>query len=424
MARRFLFYCTWNWVLLILLIAPVPLAAQDNCVPVTGEPLLLGAIFPTDSIFSAEANSAYQGAEAMRQAVNACGGVDGHPVEFILEDASDYEDAVVAVESLIARDIGLIVGGGLPAITQGAAAAIGDRAIYWELTGSIELNQSQVFSPTATDAQLGEAAQDYLASQPFMSIMAGEPIRAALIHDTGQRGNAVAMGIARDHVVLNVAYENRLEDVEGLAREMKRLGVNIVLISAFERDAINLWFAVRQVDLALRAWVQIGSDSYLGRLCEFGLSGDAVITVNRAGLTSETYREQALGEVYNAYGAAYLRLYGVQPDVQADLSASGIYMLLRGVLPQMRGDLSVQSLYNRLGGFTTDIRGMFGESASFDDGIGISWEPSFVISQQQGGNLCSLSPTEGATCTSILSSPSWRERTLQESNGLTCNADV
>ncbi len=407
-----------------LLIVPASIYAQGNCAPAEGQPLLLGAVFPTTSIFSVEATSASRGAEAMRQAVNACGGVRGRPVEFILEDANDYEDAVAAVESLITREIPLIVGGGLPAITEGAAAAIGDRAIYWELTGSIELTQSQVFSPTATDAQLGEAANAYLTSEQFTSIMAGEPIRAALIHDIGQRGSAVASGIPWDHLVLDAPYVDRLGETEALAREMKRLGVNVVLVSAFERDALNLWFAVRQVDLPLRAWVQIGSESYLGRLCEYGLSGDAVITVNRAGHTSAAFRDQALGEVYNAYRAAYLRLYGEQPDTQADLSASGVFTLLRGVLPEMRGELTAQSLYNRLGRFTTDVRGMFGESADFDDGMGVSWQPSVVISQQQGGVLCSLSPGEGATCAGILSFPGWRERARQESNGLTCNADV
>jgi hypothetical protein len=381
-------------------------------------------MFPTASIFSGESISAYRGADAMRQAVNACGGVDGRPVEFITEDANDYEDAVTAVESLIARDIPLIVGGGLPAITEGAAATIGDRAVYWELTGSIELSQLQVFSPTATHAQLGEAANAYLTSEEFTKIMASEPIRAALIHDIGERGSSVASGIPWDHLALDAPYEDRLQDVERLAREMKRLGVNVVLISAFERDAINLWFAVRQVDLPLRAWVQIGSESYLGRLCEYGLSGDAVIVVTRAGPTSSAYREMALGEVYDAYRAAYLRLYGVQSDTQADLSASGVFMLLRGVLPEVRSELTAQSLYNVLGRFQTDVRGMFGESADFDDGFGVSWQPSVVISQQQGGGLCSLSPGDVATCVGILEFPSWRERALQEANGLTCNADV
>lgn len=421
---------SWIFLILSVLIFPGLTDAQEACTPAQGSPIVIGAIFPAASVFSADVTTAFGGAEAMRLAINACGGVQGRPVEFAYESANDYDAAAAAVEELVAQDVAVIIGSGLPAVSEGALAAVGQRAVYWEVTESVTASDAWVFSTAAADTQLGLAAGEFIAARQTQNALAeSTPVRAALIYEGRRRGQETAVGVQQsflaDHLVLTHRYEDHLENPEGLARELKRLDVNVILVSAFEADAIRLWFAVRQADLALSAWVQIGSDHSFRRLCENGLSGDAVITVSRAGAAAYTYREQTIGQIYSAYRASYVTLFGSYPNAQADLSASGVYLLLRNVLPQVTDEISAPAVrdvisHNPLGNTT----GLFGESLSFRPENRVNLNTVAVITQQQAGLICNLSPTAIATCQSMIPFPTWRERAVQEANGVTCSADV
>ncbi len=232
------------------------------------------------------------------------------------------------------------------------------------------------------------------------------------------------LSAAASGLVLTHEYNDNLNDTAALAREMKRAQVNVIFVSAFELDAVALWFAVRQADLPLKAWVQIGSESYLRNLCEEGYSGQAVLTVNRTGTIRTAFRTDTLGELYDIYQAAYLRAHNTRPSLIADLSASGVYMLLYGALPQIEGEYTSETVQAGLTGLRNDTQsGLFADTLDFSSGAGTNAGASVIISQQQGGETCSLSPTGAATCLTRLSFPTWRERALQEAEGLACDVD-
>src|SRR5262245_15676868 len=86
--------------LILLILIPITIAQDTECVTATGEPIMIGAIFPQDVLLVRDTSAYYRGADAMRQAINACGGVDSRPIEWIFETASSYDSAQAAFEHL------------------------------------------------------------------------------------------------------------------------------------------------------------------------------------------------------------------------------------------------------------------------------------------------------------------------------------
>src|SRR5689334_13862169 len=94
--------------------------AQDNagaCVTASGEPLRIGAVFPSQTVLMASAVTPYEGVVAMVNAVNACGGVDGHPVELVSQSANNRDSSRAAVAKL-SGDVPIIIGSGSPAVSE------------------------------------------------------------------------------------------------------------------------------------------------------------------------------------------------------------------------------------------------------------------------------------------------------------------
>src|SRR5262245_5576059 len=118
----------------LLLIPIAPDLAQEEdypCTAAAGQPITLGAIFPGQSLFSVQDIESYRGAEAMRQAINACGGVDGRPVQWMYIPASDHDAAQAAAQQMVASSVPVIVGSGLPAVNEGASPVANDAGVVY-----------------------------------------------------------------------------------------------------------------------------------------------------------------------------------------------------------------------------------------------------------------------------------------------------
>src|SRR5688500_16812640 len=89
--------------------------AHRDCMPSSGTPLRLGAVFPPDTLFDTSTGDAYRGVEAMVAAWNQCGG--GRPVELVYIPAADREEALQAVEQL-RGEVPLIIGSGSSAVSD------------------------------------------------------------------------------------------------------------------------------------------------------------------------------------------------------------------------------------------------------------------------------------------------------------------
>jgi hypothetical protein len=395
-------------------------SAQDNpCVPASGDPIHIGAIFPQRVLLSANSADSFQGAEAMRLAANACGGVNGRPVEWVLEAASDREDAAQAAQQLVEAGLPLIVGSGMPAVSEGAREITEAAGVmYWETTETIDQMSEWTFSPRPNSRQLGMMAGDF-AAEHFTGDD-GE-LRVALVYDSSDRSRAIARGV-RNVVESDPIIDYNLSegDVYTLAERIRDANIDALILSVPYIDGYTLWWMLRETDANVGAWIDVSSQGYRQWLCDEVVNVDGFISLDATGEISGAYRD-GLGEIARLYRRQYMRSFGSEPTETADLAASGVYLLLRHVLPNVENQYTSEAI--RAAALSVNILevGLMGEGLAMQ-ADGTNSAASAIFSQQQGSRFCSVAPDSIVTCfASPMSFPTWRERAVQDaSRNFTC----
>jgi ABC-type branched-subunit amino acid transport system substrate-binding protein len=412
----------------LLVIAPFTAVsnAADTCVSASGNPIQLGAIFPREAFFTTENSEYFKGIDAMRQAVNACGGVNGRPVEWIYQPASNREDAETAARTLINENhVPLIVGSGLLAVNEGGRIAAEDLgAVYWEITEAVEPGGEWFFSIRPDNYQVGQATGRFV-SDTLAVALAKPDLKTALIYENRLRGQTIAQGILDFLPIaptLTYNYTDHLLDAGQLGVQLREDKIDVVILAAFEDDGDYLWYAAQQADANVGAWIHVGGEGYRRNICGRIGNADGLISVDASGPVNAQFRETRLGEIYEQYRRAYLADNSQEPGELADLAASGVYMLLHDVLPATNGDYSASVIRNVLRSLNnSDSLGMMGEGITFKDGNGSNQSANVLFQQAQSGAFCTLSPSDLATCMGTIQPfPTWRERALAEEKQ-TCN---
>lgn len=400
-------------LLIVLAITPITMAAAADCTPAEGEPIRLGVIFPEGALFTSENTTDYQGVQAMGAAFNACGGVNGRPVEWVYEPAASRTQAANAATRLIEEaGVTLIVGSGLPAVDEGAReVAEAKGVVYWEVTEAVDPEGEWFFSPRPTSSQLGALTGQFVA-ESLPESLGKSDLRVALIYENRPHGQTLAEGI-RDALptppALEYSYTDHLYEAYDLGIRLREEHIDVVILAAFERDGDRLWFGARYADANVGAWIHVGSEGYKRGLCERLGNIDGFIGIDSTGPISTTYRQEIAGEFYANYRRIYMRTHSVEPTERADLAASGVYLLLKHVLPVVEGDFTAENIRTAL--LSLDLRevGLMGEGLIFEDGLNAA--PGIVVQQQQGGNFCSVWPSAIGTCAGGLTPfPTWVER--------------
>jgi hypothetical protein len=399
----------------------VGFSTAQECAPAEGEPLILGAVFPPETLLSTATGDSYAGAEAMRQAVNACGGVGGRPVEFDWREASDRVEADQAVRALAEAGIGVVIGSGAPAVTEGAATAANEVGVfYWEMTEAVDpyltADNQWVFTPRPTAQQLGERAAEAVQTT-LLRELALEDVRVALIYEERPLGQAVARGVREmlsDPPLIDERYEDYLDDFYRLGVRMREAEINVVILAAFTGDGSRLWVGAQQADANVDVWLHIGSEGYRRDLCSRARNIEGFMSLSALGALNDSYREALLGGVDRLYRDTYAREFGDLPSLEADLSAMGTFALLHDVLSAVEGDLTAESVR---------AAALFTEAFSED---GINAAATALIRQQQGQHFCTIFPDQGATCiSSVQPFPTWRQRALDaEREGFVCGSEA
>ncbi|MBA3869914.1 MAG: ABC transporter substrate-binding protein [Anaerolineae bacterium] len=412
----------WKHVFLIgLLSLTVSLVhAQDNataCVPAAGDVLHIGAVFPSQTVLMASAITPYQGVVAMVDAVNACGGIAGHPLELVSVPANNRDSAREAVAKL-SGDVPLIIGSGLPAVSEVLLDASHDgKFVYWEVTEPLDKPHQWSFSPLPNNAQLGSQSANFIQSR-VSTLLADKPLRLAIIYQKRPAAQQIVDALASDLPtvpVLTYAYDNVLYDGESVAQQIREKKINALVVVGFDHDTDNFWLSMRQTDANVLAYIQVSAEPDRSNWCEHVGNTDGLITVSRTGAVNPAYRQQHIGALYDQYLTAYKEKSAAVPDESADLAASGTYLLLHDILPLAADDFTVANLQRTLTTLQLSTgHGLMGEGFAVDgksllNGAGIA-----IFQQRQDNQFCSLAPSDIATCSSDLQPfPTWRERVSQ-----------
>ncbi len=394
--------------------------AQDNaasCVPASGEPLKIGAVFPAQSVLSASSVTPYRGVVAMVVAINACGGVGGHPVELVNVSANNRDSARAAVAKL-SGEVPLIIGSGSPAVSEVLLDESRNGAfVYWEVSEAPDSPHQWSFSSLPTNSQLGSQTADFIQSHVSTLLGEKQPLRLAIIHEkrpaAQQTADALSSSLSTPPVLI-YAYDNELSDSYNVAKQIREKKVNAVVVIAFNRDSDRFWLNMRQADANVMAYIQVGESDRCNSCQRIGNS-DGLIIVSRTGAVSDIYREQQIGSLYDQYKAIYMKQFALLPDVTADLSASNTYLLLHNILPETVNDFTVSNVQQKIQAAQVAAgSGLMGEGFTIDSTALINQSAVAIIQQRQGQQLCLLFPSEIATCTAeLLPFPTWRERVSQ-----------
>ncbi len=391
--------------------------AQDNpaCLPASGEPVRVGAVFPSTTILTASAVEPYRGVVAMVAAINACGGVDGRPVELVNMPANNRDRAREAVAKL-SGDVPLIIGSGSPAVSEVLLdESRGGAFVYWEVSEPLDASHQWSFSPLPTNSQLGSQTADFIQTQVSTLLGEKQPLRLAIIHEKRPAAQQIADALSSSlstPPVFTYAYDNVLANSYNFAKQIREKKVNAVVVVTFNRDFDLFWSNMRRADANVMAYIQVGEPDRRNACDRIGNS-DNLITISRTGAVSDAYREQQIGSVYDEYTAIYMKKFALLPDGAADLSASNTYLLLHDILPDVVNDFTVTNLQQKIQVAQVAVgSSLMGEGFTVKDNVNQS--AVAVVQQRQDNRFCSLFPSDIATCSAgLLPFPTWRERVSQ-----------
>jgi branched-chain amino acid transport system substrate-binding protein len=232
----------------------------------------VGAIYPLSGSQGQGGIDEHRGALLAAELVNADGGVDGRSIEVASTDVSAAEAAARAVEGFDADGIDIVVGSYGSTISAPASeTAAANGLLFWE-TGAVgmltERSQQGVstFRMPPTGAVLGRNAIAFM-NGPLAEAFERDPaeLRYAVSFVDDVYGRSVANGAlqaARElglDVVGRFGYDLATADYDALARHIDRSGADVLFVSAYLDDAVELRRAMVRNDVDLLA--SIGTSS-------------------------------------------------------------------------------------------------------------------------------------------------------------------
>jgi branched-chain amino acid transport system substrate-binding protein len=250
--------------------------------------IAVGAVYPLSGSQGQGGIDEHRGALLAAQLVNEGGGVDGRAIEIDSIDVSAAEVAPVAVEDLHAEGIDIVLGSYGSTISAPASeTAAANDMLFWE-TGAVGMlterseQGERTFRMPPTGAVLGRNAISFV-NGPLAEAFGRTPadLRYAVSFVDDVYGRSVASGAiqaAADldlEVVGTFGYDFRTVDYDALARRIDRSGADVLFVSAYLVDAVELRRALVRNDVDLLASIGTSS-SYC--MPEFGAAlGDGAV---------------------------------------------------------------------------------------------------------------------------------------------------
>ena len=309
----------------------------------------VGAVYPLSGSQGSGGRDEHRGVLLAAQLVNADGGVDGHAIEVVSTDVPAAEAAAGAVEDLHADGVDVVLGSyGSTISSPASATAAGNGMLFWE-TGAVGMLTARsrpgerTFRMPPTGAVLGRNAISFV-NGPLAEAFGRDPreLRYAVSFVDDVYGRAVAAGAlqaAADldlDVVGRFGYDFQTADYDALARKIDRSRADVLFVSAYLVDAIELRRALVRNDVDLLASIGTSS-SYC--MPEFGAAlGDGAVGLFASDKPSgdaidpSTLRPEA-AELLERARAAYDERWGGEMSPAALAGFSAAWALFADVMP-------------------------------------------------------------------------------------------
>ncbi|MCB9450180.1 MAG: ABC transporter substrate-binding protein [Anaerolineaceae bacterium] len=386
-------------ILLLFGMICLPVSAQD-CTPASGEPITLGAVFPQGFLLLDDSNRAYNAVLAMTEVFNQCSqGLP--PVQWQLETATTYDDAVAAVETFSASGLPLVIGSGMESISNGLNdGAAQYEIVFWDVTERPRQTPSEwSFALRPGDADLGDRTAQYIQTDVVNTVLSA-PLRLALVVEDTAHARNIADAV-REQLGEAIVIDETTQNPAALAVQIREAHANVLLVISISQDATRLWFAMRQADANVDAWMFLAQEQ-LALTYRYVDDTDTagVLIVGSQHFAVDGIAQALPPQIYAAFLEQYHHLTDDEPDTEVLSTAVGTYKLLFSVLPQAAPDITSESIRAALQN-TSDT-----EAFNLGDAL-----PLVVLQQQDG--YCLLAPVNFATCAAPMQPfPTWRQRVL------------
>lgn len=259
------------------------------CAPASGsDPLVVGAVYPTGGSQGVGGVEEYRGVRLAAELVNAEGGVDGRPIRLALHPAESSYGAPPAVRAAVTDGADVVLGSYGSTISTKAAKVASDLdVVFWE-TGAVgEIEEGvrageRFFRLVSMGGSLGDEGVRFL-DERLIPMMERDPrsLRWGVLYVDDVYGRSVGLGAAEtiEEAGLPLAgifpYDLQTLDAERMVRRIGRAGVDVLVVSAYLEDGVELRREMVRQDLPLVASVGTSS-SYCMRAFGASLGDDAV----------------------------------------------------------------------------------------------------------------------------------------------------
>lgn len=388
-------------IIIIILLGSMGMQVlSQECVPATGDPITLGAVFPQDFLLLDDNNTAFNAVLAMTTVFNQCNG-GSRPIEWQLEVATNYDDAVDAIAQFGDDNIPLVIGSGMDSVSEGLNDSVaGQGIVFWDVTQPPRQNPSDwTFALRPDDTALGTLTADYIRAEIAPTLL-DDPLRVALVTEDIPRALVMAEAV-REQLEPFIVVDEPINS-GNLAVNIRETDANVLLVISIRDDATDLWFAMRQADANVDAWMFLGQDNLMiTRRYVDDRDTTGVMVIGSQHFAVESIEQVIPAERYVAFRDAYHDIADQTPDIQALSAAVGTYYLLASVFSDtseaLTGDEIRQALEN-----TSD-------TAIFN----MTDISPLVVRQNQVTGYCLLAPAPLMTCSEPMQPfPTWRQRAI------------
>lgn len=378
-----------------------PVSAQGDCVPASGEPITLGAVFPQDFLLLDNSNNAYSAVLAVTELYNQCN-EGARPIEWQLEPATTYDDAIEAMERFSENNVPIVIGSGMESVSEGLNDAAAEHEIvFWDVTERPrQMPSDWSFTLRPSDTVLGNRTAQFIQTEVVNAVL-DEPLRLALVAEDTPRANMMADAV-REQLGNAIVVDETIARTSDVAVSIRESDANVLLVISISGDATSLWFAMRQADANVDAWMFLGQEE-LTITSRYVDDPDTtgVMIVGSQHVAVESIEQVISQEWYTLFLQAYRDLSDDAPDTEALSVAVGTYHLLISVLSQVPADITSEA-----------VRAVM-QNTSDIDLFNLTEPLSLVVRQRQENGYCLLAPLSFVTCDAPMQAfPTWRQRVL------------
>lgn len=357
--RWFSLILKWTFVFVLVGCAATPGAAPE--VPATSdsatggtssaEPIRIGVLLPLTGSLASLGNEMNNGYEIARQWINANGGIDGRPVEFIRTDAPKPEDAVGAAERLIVEEkVPLIMGSYSSGIAMPASEVANRYQIpYWETGAAIgdltERGFPYLFRTAGSSGRPENSEVQFrFISDVVAPALGKEPadLGLAFLYENSAFGSSAHDAFVKTmpnfglSLVSELDYLATTSDLSSAIQNLNQANVDVVITASYVNDSIlflrqsqELGFAPPLIMGGGAGFTTPDIKDAVGPAIN-GIVATASVPLN---ITNDVLCE-GLTPQYTEWIDLYTAAYGRPPLEHATLGFQGAMVLFQEVLPK------------------------------------------------------------------------------------------